>query len=245
MESLWLILVLMIAGPVIGSILGVIKRPTEKYLGMMLAFSAGVMLTISFFELIPESIQLSSLRFAILGIFVGVLFMFLLDKIVPHIHPTRHKHEKKCSIEFVSFALFMGLFLHNFPEGLTIASGTVASFKATLAIALAITVHNIPEGICTSAPYYFCSKNRLKAFLISSSTVIPTVVGFYVGYYLFQYLSTSMLSIIIAATAGIMIYISCDELIPFSITKKDVGVNHAAIFSLIAGVIYVMALSWI
>lgn len=242
---MYIILLLMILGPILGSLLGVIKRPSEKFLGMMLAFSAGVMLTIAYLDLIPESIELTSLIVAIIGVVVGVLFMFILDKILPHIHPTRHKHEKRCSFEVVSIAIGVGLFLHNFPEGLTVAVGTITTFKATLAIALAIAVHHIPEGICTSAPYYYCSKNRLKAFLFSASTVIPTLIGFFAGYYLFKEISPLIIGIIVAATAGIMIYISCDELIPFSITKKDVGVNHAAIFSLILGVLFVMAMSWI
>ena len=246
MDQLLLIVILMISGPLLGSIIGVIHKPSEKYLEIMLAFSAGVMLTIAFLDLIPQSTGLSGLTLAIVGILVGVLFMYVLDKIIPHIHPTRHKHEKKLSnIKRISFALFLGLFLHNFPEGMTVAAGTVSTFKATLAIALTIAIHNIPEGICTSAPYYFATKKRGEAFWMSASTVIPTVVGFFSAYFLFQYISSIFISIIVAATAGLMIYISCDELIPFSITKKDIGVNHVAIFSLMIGVIFVLAMSWI
>ena len=246
MNELLLITILMISGPILGSLIGIIHKPSERYLEIMLAFSAGVMLTISFLELIPQSIELSGLTLVIIGILLGVLFMYLLDKIIPHIHPIRHKHEKKMSnIKRISFALFLGLFLHNFPEGMTVATGTISTFKATLAIALAIAIHNIPEGICTAAPYYFATKRRWEAFWMSASTIIPTLIGFFGAYFLFQNISGVFISIIVAATAGLMIYISCDELIPFSITKKDIGVNHAAIFSLMLGVIFVLAMSWI
>ena len=216
MDQLLLIVILMISGPLLGSIIGVIHKPSEKYLEIMLAFSAGVMLTIAFLDLIPQSTGLSGLTLAIVGILVGVLFMYVLDKIIPHIHPTRHKHEKKLSnIKRISFALFLGLFLHNFPEGMTVAAGTVSTFKATLAIALAIAIHNIPEGISVAMPIYFLTKSRKTSFKYSLLSGLTEPIGAITAWlFLSPFLNETLLSLVLAAVAGMMIFISFHELLP-------------------------------
>ena len=231
MEAIYVILIVTILGPVIGSLVGVLRRPSERFMHGMLAFAAGVMLAISFLELIPESIHLSSLYLASLGIFIGALFMFGLDKAIPHIHPELCSQEQGCKLKRTAIYLLIGIFLHNFPEGMAIAIGTVVEPSTALAIALAIAIHNIPEGICTSAPYYHCTKKRLKSFLISSSTAIPIIVGFVFARYLFLNIPLSIVGIITAATAGLMIYISGDELIPTSCNKGNKEWSHLTIFS--------------
>ena len=135
--------------------------------------------------------------------------------------------------------LLIGIFLHNFPEGMAIAIGTVSDSKISIAIALAIAIHNIPEGICTSAPYYLCTQNKLKSFLVSSSTALPILVGFIFANFLFKNISTTFIGLIIGATAGLMIYICADELIPSSCSKTT---NHSTIFSLITGILFVVLL---
>ena len=126
---------------------------------------------------------------------------------------------------------------------MAIALGGVAQATSlTLIIALAIAIHDIPEGICTSAPYYHCTKKRMKSFLVSASTLIPTIIGYTIGNILFGIIELSVVGIIVAATAGIMIYISADELIPTSCMEKS---DHFTIFSLIAGIILVMFLGYI
>ena len=245
MEAIYVILIVTILGPVIGSLVGVLRRPSERFMHGMLAFAAGVMLAISFLELIPESIHLSSLYLASLGIFIGAFIMFGLDKAIPHIHPELCSQEQGCKLKRTAIYLLIGIFLHNFPEGMAIAIGTVVEPSTALAIALAIAIHNIPEGICTSAPYYHCTKKRLKSFLISSSTAIPIIVGFVFARYLFLNIPLSIVGIITAATAGLMIYISGDELIPTSCNKGNKEWSHLTIFSLILGVLFVVLLGLI
>lgn len=169
--------------------------------------------------------------------------MYALDRLIPHIHPELCRPEHGSKLKKTAIYLLLGIFLHNLPEGMAIATGTVANFKTTLAIALAIAIHNIPEGICTSAPYYYCTKKKLKSFLISSSTAIPIIIGFLLAFFLFQKIPLQIVGIIIAATAGLMIYIAADELIPTSCNKDKEVWNHSAIFSLIAGVLFVVLLS--
>ncbi|MFH1292007.1 MAG: ZIP family metal transporter [bacterium] len=243
MEKMIPILLISIAGPIIGSFIGVIKKPSKSFMHNMLSFAAGVMLSISFLELIPESINLSSIWLACLGIIIGAIIMYALDKAIPHIHPELCTQEGNRKLKRTATYLIIGIFMHNIPEGMAIALGSVISYKLSFTIALAIAVHNIPEGICTSAPYYYVTGQRLKSFLLSSSTAIPTLIGFALAYYLFQNISTQVTGVIIAATAGLMIYISADELIPTSCCKNLKTFGHSTIFSLIIGVLFVIALS--
>lgn len=239
MHSILIPVILAILGPLIGSLIGVLKKPSDRFMFNMLSFAAGVMLAISFLQLIPQSIQFSSVLFSIIGFAIGALFMFAVDKLIPHIHPALCAQEQGSKLKRTSIYLLLGIAMHNLPEGMAIAIGTVSSFKTTLAIALAIAIHDIPEGICTSAPYYSYSKKKLKSFLLSASTAIPTLIGFIFAYFLFKNIPIQFVGLIMGATAGLMIYISSDELIPSSCSKIT---NHSTIFSLLLGIILVMLL---
>jgi ZIP family zinc transporter len=245
MEIIYIILILSVLAPVIGSLIGVLRKPSHLMMYNMLAFAAGVMLAISFLRLIPESIRLSSIWLCCFGIIVGALIMYAVDKLIPHLHPELVSQEQGCHLKRTAVYLLIGIFLHNFPEGIAIAIGGVSSAKLSLTIAIAIAIHDIPEGICTSAPYYYCTKKRLKSFLLSSLTAIPTAGGFLLAHFLFKGMSYSILGMIMAATAGLMIYISGDELIPTSCHKTLKHWSHSTIFSLILGVISVVLLGLI
>lgn len=166
MDPLVWIVIIAVLGPVIGSWIGVLKMPTFGYICNMMCFAAGVMLAISFLELIPESMAISSPGISILGVIVGALAMYSLDRIIPHIHPRLCAQEQGCNLERTSVYLILGIFLHNFPEGMAIAIGSVTEMKVSITIALAVAIHNIPEGICTSAPYYHATGKRVQAFLL-------------------------------------------------------------------------------
>lgn len=238
MDPVLIIVVIAFTGPILGSIIGVLRRPSFIYVCCMLCFAAGVMLAISFLELIPESLALSSTRVSVLGLITGGLVMYTLDRLLPHIHPNLCRQEQGCNLERTAVYLIIGIFLHNFPEGMAIASGGVANIETSIIIALAIAIHNIPEGICTSASYFHACGRRLKAFLLSGSTAIPILIGYWVGRLMFHQISPSLIGFAVAATAGLMIYITVDELIPNSCA----GENHATLFSLMAGVILVVLL---
>jgi len=238
MDPMVWIVIISVLGPIIGSAIGIAKRPSFGFISNMLCFAAGVMLAISFLELIPESIHLSSVGICSVGVVLGSLAMYGLDRIIPHIHPRLCTQEQGRNLERTSVYLIMGIFLHNFPEGMAIATGSVTQLSVSFAIALAIGIHNIPEGICTSAPYYHTTGARLKAFLLSSSTAGPIVLGYLSARYLFLNISPEAVGLIIGATAGLMIYITADELIPHSC----MGTNHRTIFSLMTGVIFVIFL---
>ncbi len=242
MDPIYIIFIISVIGPILGSLLGVIKKPSEIFTHNMLAFAAGVMLAVSFLQLIPKSISLSSIYLSTLGIIIGATIIYFLDKVIPHVHPELAESEKCLRLGRTAKYLMAGIFLHNFPEGMAIAIGTVTDLKVGLTVALAISLQKIPEGICTSAPYYYCTRKRLKSFLISCSTMIPLIIGIIFASYLFQNISLKIVGLIIAATAGIMIYISADELIPTSCSKANKTWSQTNILSLMAGVLVVVLL---
>ena len=241
-NALLIIVVISVLGPIVGSLIGVIKKPSNIFMYNMLAFAGGVMLAISFLELIPESIALSSILICVIGVICGALLMFAVDKTIPHIHPEFCSQEQGCNLKKTSLYLIIGIFLHNFPEGMAIALGAVSEVKVGVVIALAIAIHNIPEGIATSAPYFACNGKRLKSFLVSSSTAIPILLGFLLASWLYSFISMGFVGFIVGATAGLMIYITADEIIPTSCCKLS---NHTTIFSLILGILFVILLGLI
>ncbi len=237
--ELLIILIISVLGPVIGSAIGVIGIPSRRFMFNMLAFAGGVMLAISFLELIPESIHLSSIYVCVAGIIFGSALMYIVDRAIPHLHPGLCQQEQGKNLNKTAVYLIIGIFIHNFPEGMAIALGAVSGVKVSLVIALAIAVHNIPEGISTSAPFFHVTKKRWKSFLVSSSTAIPVLVGFLIANQLYQYISNTLVGFIVGATAGLMIYITADEIIPTSCCQAT---DHRTIFSLILGVLFVIVL---
>jgi ZIP family zinc transporter len=239
MDTIWLILIISVLGPILGSLIGIIKRPSAEMTYRLLAFAGGVMISISFLQLIPQSIKFSSVMICLAGFIIGSIIMYLVDTVVPHIHPELCSQEQGCNLERTSTYLLLGLFLHNIPEGMAIAIGVVSNQKLSLLIALAIAIQKIPEGICTSASYFHCTGKRLRSFLISAANILPLLLGFFLSEYLFRQMPGSLIGLIIGATAGIMIYITADELVPTSCSKLT---GHSGIFAFIAGVALVMLL---
>ncbi len=201
-------------GPVIGSGIGVLKKPSTAYIHNMLYFAAGIMLAVSFLDLIPESRHLGSTMTCVFGLVIGAASMWLLDHIFPHVHECSACGENECHMGHTANFLILAIFLHNFPEGMAIGIGGSTDVGDSFVIAAAIAMHNIPEGICTSAPHYYAYGNRLKSFIMSSLSALPIVVGYFVARYIFGQISPQAMSLLIGATAGLMIYISVSELMP-------------------------------
>jgi len=140
----------------------------------------------------------------------------------------------------------MGLFtaiaiaIHNFPEGLATFVSALKDVKLGMAIAVAIAIHNIPEGVAVSIPIYYATGNRKKAFLYSFLSGLAEPVGALVGYAIvFWFFSEVVFGILFASVAGIMVFISLDELLP---TAREYGEHHLAAYGLVAGMM-MMALS--
>lgn len=132
--------------------------------------------------------------------------------------------------------------IHNFPEGLATFIGALEDPALGISIGIAIAIHNIPEGISVSIPIYYATGDKKKAFSYSFLSGLAEPLGAIVGYFVLkQFINDAMFGIVFALVAGIMVYISLDELLP---TAEKYGEHHIAIFGLISGMA-VMALSLI
>lgn len=246
------------------------KKTNTKFLSLALGLSAGVMIYISFVELLSGSIELLSgiyessrgQLYAVLSFFGGVLFIMAIDFLIPeNVNPhelvdmgdlkgttTEEMRQEVDRLKKRSALLRAGLVsalvmaIHNFPEGMVTFLTAFENPSLALPIAAAIAIHNIPEGISVSVPIYYATGSKRRAFWISFSSGLAEPIGALVGYLiLFPFLSETLFGVLNAAIAGIMVYISLDELLP---TAEKYGHHHHAIFGVIFGMV-VMAFSLI
>lgn len=239
----------------IGSLLAFNKKATSKtFLSFALGLSAGVMIYVSFVEIFVKAKDALILDFGVkngyilttLSFFTGVFLIGLIDKLVPdkeNPHEIRDVSEMKAKDHKL---LRMGLFsalaiaIHNFPEGLATFIAALQNPTLGIGIAVAIAIHNVPEGIAVAVPIYQATGSRKKAFLYSFASGLSEPIGALLGYFLLRhFLTDSMFGFVFGLVAGIMVYISLDELLP---TAEKYGKHHIAIYGLITGMA-IMALS--
>ncbi len=221
------------------------RKPRISFLSFALGLSAGVMIYISFMEMLPDAVEKVGEAWALVGFFVGIGVIALIDYLVPEQEnpheyenieqPQNHPHLMRTGL---LTALAIGI--HNFPEGLATFATAVTDLRLGVFIALAIAIHNIPEGIAVSVPIYFATGNKRKAFVYSFMSGISEPLGAIVGYLiLMPFLTPALLAAVLAFVAGIMIYISLDELVPMA---HHYGHGHLAISGVVAGML-IMAVS--
>lgn len=241
----------------IGALIAVMaKRTNRSLLCIGLGLSAGVMIYISFMELLSGAQQTltdmmggSGSLYAILAFFGGILLTLLIDQLIPEEENPHEIHGveemRKGTVNFEGLkrvSLMSGLIitLHNFPEGMVTFLSALSSPTMALPIMFAIMIHNIPEGISVSVLIYYATGSRSKAFLLGLASGLAEPLGALVGYLFLQpFLTPALLSITNAVIAGVMIYISFDELLP---AAERYGRHHQAIIGVISGMA-VMALT--
>ncbi|GGA39513.1 zinc transporter ZupT [Psychrobacillus lasiicapitis] len=244
----------------IGSLLSLLtKRTNTKFLSMALGFSAGVMIYVSLVEifvkakdsLTEELGTTNGYWMTIVGFFAGMIFIAIVDRLLPKIG---NPHEVKSvedmdngpsNAEYTKL-MKMGVFtalaigIHNFPEGIATFASALQDPSLGIAIAIAVAIHNIPEGIAVAVPIYYATGNRKKAFKLSFLSGLAEPVGAFVAYLvLMPFLNGVVFGVVFAAVAGIMVFISLDELLP---AAKKYDETHSSIYGVVAGML-VMALS--
>ncbi|MBN2316028.1 MAG: zinc transporter ZupT [Sedimentisphaerales bacterium] len=235
------------------------KRTNTKVLSAALGFSAGVMIYVSFVEIFPKAKDCLVVELGprggywvtVLAFFIGIAVITIIDKLVPsfenphEIHKAEEMDKPEAAARFRKLYR-MGLFtalaisIHNFPEGLATFVSALKDTKLGMAIAIAIAIHNIPEGVAVSIPIYYATGSRRKAFVYSFLSGLAEPVGAMVGYViLFSFFNDTVFGVLFASVAGIMVFISLDELLP---TAQEYGEHHLSIYGLVGGMI-VMAVS--
>ncbi len=242
------------------------KHTNKKVLTVALGFAAGVMIYISFVELLAnEAFDMApSEGLAVGAFFIGILLMMLIDRMIPDFDNPHELTTVEEVGEFIEAAktdhleiavddpeqlhrtgvfTALAIFLHNFPEGLITFLATLYDPLVGVTIAIAIAIHNIPEGIAVAMPLYYASGSREKGLLYSFLAGCAELVGAVVGFWLLLPFLTGpddpAFGIVFAAVAGIMVYVAIDELLP---AAEKYGEHHLSIYGLIGGML-IMAVS--
>src|SRR4030066_82860 len=202
-----------------------IKKPRISYLSFSLGLSAGVMIYISFMELLPGSFKAVGEFWGLAAFFIGIGTIAVIDLLIPE---PENPHEYKGLDEPTGpfkddYLMRAGLLtalaigIHNFPEGLATFASALSNVRLGIFIAIAIAIHNIPEGIAVSVPIFYATSNKNKAFFYSFLSGISEPVGAVIGYLiLLPFLTPAVLAGLLAFVAGVMVYISLDELLPMA-----------------------------
>lgn len=242
----------------IGSAIAFFTHKTNtKFLSVSLGFSAGVMIYVSFVEILLKArlslVEASGLHagswITVISFFGGILLIGIIDKLIPSVenpHEIRLVEEMDKPQGKNRKLIRMGMFtalaiaIHNFPEGLATFTAALNDPSLGVLIAVAIAIHNIPEGIAVSVPIYYATGSKRKAFMLSFLSGLAEPVGALVGYLiLMPFMTPLFFGILFAGVAGIMVFISLDELLP---AAREYGEHHLSIYGLIAGM-GVMAVS--
>jgi zinc transporter, ZIP family len=252
----------------VGSAIAFFARRTDyRFLGLAMGFSAGVMLYVSFQEILPKAEAAVARAYSpddarwmtTLAFFVGIAAIALIDLLVP---APKNPHEVRAPDDLSQLKprgdaralapvssrhmLRTGVFtalaisIHNFPEGLVTFLTALEDLQLGMTLAVAIALHNIPEGISVAVPIYYASGSRSRAFGFSMLSGLSEPVGAVVGYLvLLTFFDIQITGLLFAGVAGVMVYISLDELLP---AAHRYGREHDALIGVLAGMA-VMALS--
>lgn len=245
----------------IGSIIAFFAKSTNtKLLSFALGLSAGVMLYISFVDIFPEASELIS-SFTNQGysfcavtaaFFLGIICILIIDRLVPSYENPHEAHRveeinklsprKHNNLMRVGILVALAITIHNFPEGIATFASALSSLSLGIPIAIAVAIHNIPEGIAVSMPIYCATGNRRKAMFYSFLSGLAEPLGAVVFFLiLMPFFNDFILGMVLAAVAGIMVFISLDQLLP---AAREYGEHHLSIYGLISGMA-IMALSLI
>lgn len=241
----------------IGSLIGFFARKTNtKFLCFSLGLSAGVMIYISFMEMMYGArLDLTELfgsdrrgnGIAALLFFGGMILAGVIDRLIPEsenphelhnieeMHGQENQNHAHSQQKLRRAGIFsaLALAIHNFPEGIATFVTSYTDLGAGIAIAVAVAIHNIPEGIAVSVPIYHATGSRKKAFWYSFLSGFAEPLGAIVAWLiLMPFITPALISCIMAVVAGIMIYIALDELLP---ATHYYGENHIALYGLFIG----------
>jgi len=216
------------------------KTINKKILNSMLGFAAGVMIAASFWSLLKPSIEMAEENGtlpwmpALIGFLSGGAFLFLVDKLIPHLHMglSTDKAEGIKTSWQRSVLLILAITLHNIPEGLAVGvsfgalsnNPDVGMLAGAIALAIGIGLQNFPEGAAVSIPLRREGFSRLRAFNYGQLSGIVEPIAGVIGAYLVLTI-TPLLPYALSFAAGAMIFVVVEELIPESQTGNETDLS--------------------
>jgi ZIP family zinc transporter len=251
----------------IGALLTVAAPRSQALLAQGMAFSAGAMIAVSFVELLPAAASDLGMVGATAALLLGSLGGFALDLAVPHLHAMgkafggaqssresalateahagfsialRAREEAVAGVNPARVALVatLAVALHNFPEGFAVFAGAAQSLQLGLVLAVAIAAHNIPEGMAVAAPVLRATGSRTRAFWAGTGSGLLEPLGAICGgLLLYPLLTSGLIGAMLAFVAGVMVYVSLDELLPAARVEASA---HAVALSVMLGVAFML-----
>lgn len=198
-------------GTTIGGLIGInLKNTSNKFLGFILSFASGLMMSIICFDLLPEAMKISNILVILAGIFLGIITMIICDILVKEKFSITNNMNNLLRTGII---ISIGLALHNIPEGLAIGTGLQASLNLGISLAIAIAIHDVPEGISMAVPMKTGGMKKGKVIFLVIMSGISTGIGALVGH-LVGGISEDVIGISLSFAAGAMLYIVSGELTP-------------------------------
>lgn len=224
-----------IIGTGLGGIIGCfIKNTSNKVSSVFLQLSAGVMTSVVCFDLLPEGFGLADMKITLIGFIFGVLTLLVIEDIIRRIQKKTDKNscDNKKLIR-AGFLIFIGIMLHNLPEGLAIGAGFGVSMHMGITLAIVIALHDVPEGIAISLPLRKAGIGFAKAAGLAFLSGVPTGIGALIGACVGG-ISEATVAISLGFAGGAMLYIVSGELIPES---RDLYKGRCSVLAYIVGFI--------
>lgn len=226
----------------IGSIIIVIAgKPREKFLDFSMGLASGVMLTVAFQNLIDKALGIGAGYHTVAaGFAIGAVSIMVLDAKIPHIFSFKEYDSVNERLVKTGILVAVGITLHNVPEGLAVVASYAYLPKLGYLVALAIALHNIPEGLATATPLYAAGMRKRKILIITFLSGLAEPIGALIGSVMLISPSQFALSLMLACAAGVMVYVTADELIP---TAHAHGHEHEVAVGLIVGLTLILLLT--
>lgn len=236
------------------------RRTNTRFLAFSLGFSAGVMIYVSMTEILTKAQaalaevvgERTGAWLSVVAFFCGMVVVMLIDKFVPSYENPHELHRveeiqgaaaekgRERALMRMGMLTALAIAIHNFPEGIATFMAGLHDPHLAVPIALAIAIHNIPEGIAVSVPVYYATGSRARAFRLSFLSGLAEPLGALLAWLMLApFLNGVLFGLIFAGVAGIMVFISVDQLLP---SARKYGEHHVSIYGLIVGMA-VMAVS--
>lgn len=205
---------LSVISTLLGVALAIYVGKSERVIAVGIGFSAGIMLLVSFLELMPEAIGEAGIGITSTAFILGMLIVAALHWIIPHTHLVEEKGVFNQTLLRTAYLVAFGLILHDVPEGFAMANSYIASPSLGVLTALAIAIHNIPEEFAMAVPIVMVKKRRflyMAAFLSGLAEPLGAVIGLVAVHF-----HPAFNSLFMAFAVGAMVFVSVHELLPMA-----------------------------
>ena len=235
LNSLWMAGLYGILSGVVGTGAGgflacFLPTKNKRVISLLLEYSAGLMIAIVCFDLLPNAFEYAPLSSVLMGVLAGVFLMMLSDDLsTTHLQTARSNN----SMKNTGIVIALGIALHNFLEGMAVGSGFEAELTLGVSLAIAIMLHDIPEGMSIAIPLRAGGMSRIKAFTLALASGLPMGLGALFGKWVGQ-IAVSYISVSLAIAGGAMLYIVFVNMLPES---KHIYKGRLSSMGSIAGMI--------